>query len=93
MIRILFVCHGNICHSTIVEFIIKYLIKQAGLEKQFLISSAATMTEEIGNDIYPNAKAELKLRMIPFSKRCARQIRIDEYNDWDYIIAMDDENI
>ena len=71
----------------------KYLLKQAGLEKQFLISSAATTFEELGNDIYPNAKAELKRRGIPFSKRLARQIRSDEYNDWDYIIAMDEENI
>ena len=75
------------------EFIMKYILKQAGLEKQFLISSAATTTEELGNDIYPNAKAELKRRGIPFSKRLARQIRSDEYNDWDYIIAMDEENI
>ena len=93
LIRILFICHGNICRSPMAEFIMKYLVKQAGLEKQFLISSAATTTEELGNDIYPNAKAELKRHGIPFSKRCARQIRSDEYNDWDYIIAMDEENI
>ena len=75
------------------EFVMKELTRQAGLEDQFIISSAATTTEEIGNDIYPNAKAELKRRGIPFDRRRARQIRSDEYNDWDYIIAMDDENM
>ena len=71
----------------------KYLVKQAGISEQFTISSAATTTEELGNDIYPNAKAELKRRGIPFEKRRARQIRSDEYNDWDLIIAMDEENL
>ena len=75
------------------EFVMKELARRAGLEYQFIISSAATTTEEIGNDIYPNAKAELKRRGIPFDRRRARQIRSDEYNDWDYIIAMDDENL
>ena len=64
-----------------------------GLSAQFTISSAATTTEELGNDIYPNAKAELKRRGIQFEKRRARQIRSDEYNDWDLIIAMDRENL
>ena len=64
-----------------------------GLSEQFTISSAATTTEELGNDIYPNAKTELKRRGIPFEKRRARQIRSDEYEDWDLIIAMDRENL
>ena len=93
LIRILFVCHGNICRSPMAEFVMKELTRQAGLGDQFIISSAATTTEELGNDIYPNAKAELKRRGIPFDRRRARQIRSDEYNDWDYIIAMDDENL
>lgn len=92
-IRILFVCHGNICRSPMAEFIMKHLVKQAGLSEQFTISSAATTTEELGNDIYPNAKAELKRRGIAFEKRRARQIRSDEYADWDLIIAMDRENL
>ncbi len=75
------------------EFIMKYLVQQAGLEDQFIISSAATTTEELGNDMYPNAKAELKLHGIPFERRRARQINSRDYSDWDFIIAMDQENL
>ena len=64
-------------------------MKHSVIEECFTISSAATMTEELGNDIYPNAQAELKRRGIPFEKRRARQIRSDEYDNWDLIIAMD----
>ena len=60
MIQILFVCHGNICRSPMAEFIMKHLVKQAGVSERFTITSAATTTEELGNDIYPNVKAELK---------------------------------
>ena len=93
MIRILFVCHGNICRSPMAEFIMKYLVSEAGHSKDFIISSAATTTEELGNDIYPNAKAELKKHGIPFEHRQARQIKSSDYNNWDYIIAMDEENV
>ena len=75
------------------EFIMKHLVQQAGLEDQFVISSAATTTEALGSDIYPNAKAELKLHGIPFERRRARQINSSDYADWDYIIAMDQENL
>ena len=75
------------------EFIMKYLVQQARLEDQFIISSAATTTEELGNDMYPNAKAELKLHGIPFERRRARQIKSSDYEDWDFIIAMDQENL
>ena len=56
-IRILFVCHGNICRSPMAEFIMKHLVLEAGISEKFLIDSAATTTEELGSDIYPNAKA------------------------------------
>ena len=69
----------------------RHLVKQAGLD--WSISSAATTTEELGNDIYPNAQAELKRHGIPFEKRRARKIRSNEYNDWDLIIVMDEENL
>ncbi len=92
-IRILFVCHGNICRSPMAEFIMKHLVLEAGVSEKFLIDSAATTTDDIGADIYPNAKAELKRHGIPFEKRRARQIRAGDYNDWDLIIAMDQENL
>ena len=75
------------------EFIMKELVRQTGLEEQFVISSAATTTEELGNDMYPNAKAELKLHGIPFERRRARQIKSSDYEDWDFIIAMNQENL
>ena len=93
MIRILFVCHGNICRSPMAEFIMKYLVSEAERSNEFLISSVATTTEELGSDIYPNAKAELKKHGIPFEHRRARQIKSSDYNDWDLIIAMDEENL
>ena len=89
--RILFVCHGNICRSPMAGYIMKNLVKQVGLD--WSISSAATTTEALGNDIYPNAKAELNRHGIPFERRRARQFRSDEYKDWDLIIAMDMENL
>lgn len=89
MIKILFVCHGNICRSPMAEYIFKNLIAQKGIQDQFLIASAATSTEEIGRDIYPPAQRKLKEKGIPFSCRQARQVRFDEYGKWDYIIGMD----
>lgn len=93
MTRILFVCHGNICRSPMAEFIMKYLVNEAGKTKDFIIASAATTTEELGNDIYPNARAELKKHGIPFEHRQARQIKTGDYNKWDFIIAMDREDL
>ena len=75
------------------EFIMKYLVAQAGRAEDFFISSAATTTDDLGADIYPNAKAELKKHGIPFERRKARQIKSSDYKDWDYIIAMDEENL
>ena len=60
MIKILFVCHGDICRSPMAEFVMKDLVKKAGLENQFYIESAATSTEEIGNPVYPPARRKLK---------------------------------
>lgn len=93
MVKILFVCHGNICRSPMAEFVMKALVKEAGKENDFLIESAATSTEEIGNDIHYGTRQILIQNNIPFSKRRARQITKDDYVFYDYLIAMDEENI
>ena len=93
MIRILFVCHGNICRSPMAEFVMKDMVKRAGCEEKFFIASAATTTDDLGSDMYPLAKEELRKHGIPFERRQASQLRRGEYEDWDYIIVMDGENL
>ena len=92
-INILFVCHGNICRSPMAEFVMKDLVAKEGLSDKFHIESCATSTEELGNDIYPPAKEELRKRGIPFEKRCARQMDQDDYERFDLIVAMDLRNL
>ena len=91
--RILFVCHGNICRSPMAEFIMKDLVSKRGLSDDFYIESCATSTEELGNDIYPPAKRCLKAHGIPFESGSARQMTSDDYDRFDMIIAMDSWNI
>lgn len=103
MIKILFVCHGNICRSPIAEFVFKDMIERRGLIDLFEISSAATSTEEIwngkGNLIYPPAQAELKRRGIgrtaytDFSSKRARQVTKRDYEYYDYLLCADSNNI
>lgn len=93
MIKVLFVCHGNICRSPIGQFVFQKLVDDKGLHDEFIIESAATSTEEIGCDIYPPAKRKLTEKNIPFSRHHARQIRKDEYSNWDYIFLMDRNNM
>lgn len=93
LIKLLFVCHGNICRSPMAEFIMKDLVKKKSIEKNFYIESCATSTEEIGNDIYNLAKESLKKHNIPFNKRWARQITLNDFDNFDYIIGMDSYNI
>ena len=93
MIRILFVCHGNICRSPMAEFVMKDRVRLAGCEEKFLIASAATTTDDLGSDMYPMAKEELRKHGIPFEPRQARQLRHGEYEYWDYIVVMDGENL
>ena len=94
MIRILFVCHGNICRSPMAEFILKDLVRKNGLEDRFYIESAAVSTEETGNSIYPPAKRCLNAHGIPFDKgKTARQITRADYNRFDLIIYMDRMNL
>ena len=75
------------------EFVMKNLVKKAGREKDFLIESAATSTEELGNDMYPPAKAKLREEGVPFTRHYARQITKADYNNYDLLIGMDSENL
>ncbi len=93
MIKIMFVCYGNICRSPMAEFIMKDLIKKRGLLNKFIIESRSTSTEEIGNDMYYLAKEKLKEKNISFNKRKAKQLTKNDYNNFDYIIGMEDFNV
>ena len=92
MIRILFICHGNICRSPMAEFVMKDLVKKAGLESRFHIESAATSTEEIGNPVYPPARRKLAEHGIDCAGKTARQLRRSDYADWDLLVGMDRAN-
>ncbi len=93
MIKILFVCHGNICRSPMAEFIMKDLVKKAGLEARFSIESAATSTEEIGGPVYPPVRCLLEREGIDCRGKTARQLRRDDYDRFDLLIGMDGENL
>lgn len=94
IIKVLFVCHGNICRSPMAEFVFKKIVKDSGIENNFYIESAATSTDEIGNPIYPDAKKQLvKHGVLGFDNKRARQVTKEDYNKFDYIFLMDDENI
>ena len=93
MTKILFVCHGNICRSPMAEFVMKDLVKKAGLKKQFQIDSAATSTEEIGNPVYPPAKRKLREHGIDCAGKTARQLRNNDYDDYDLLIGMYNANL
>ena len=93
MIKILFVCHGNICRSPMAEFVMKDMIRKAGLEDQFVIDSKAARRDELGNDTHYGTKAKLRQVGIPFSKRKATLLSKTDYAAYDYLIAMDAENV
>lgn len=97
MIRIMFVCHGNICRSPMAEFILKKMIAEQGRADEFFVASSATSTEEIykgkGNPVYPPAAAELgKHGILCYGKR-AVQLKESDYGDYDLFVGMDSANI
>lgn len=93
MKNILFVCHGNICRSTMAEFVMKDLVRKAGREEEFHIQSAATHRDEIGSDTHYGTKEILKLKGVPFTPRHAVQMVKADYEKYDLIIGMDSENM
>ena len=93
MKRILFVCHGNICRSPMAEFVMKDLVRKAGLEDQFVIESRAARRDELGNDTHYGTKAKLRQMGVPFTRRRATLLTKADYAAWDLIIAMDRENM
>lgn len=97
MIKILFVCHGNICRSPMAEFILKQMVTTRGIADQFYIASAATSTEEIwngiGNPVYPPAREELKKHGISCDGKRAIQVTLKDYDIYDYLIVMDTNNL
>ncbi|MVX67016.1 low molecular weight phosphotyrosine protein phosphatase [Clostridium chromiireducens] len=93
MIKIMFVCHGNICRSPMAEFIFKNMVKQKGMSDNFYIASCATSTEEIGNSVYPPAKRKLMEHNISCEGKRSVQLRKEDYNKFDYLVAMDQKNM
>lgn len=93
MKNILFICHGNICRSTMAEFVFRDMVNKRGLGSQFHIESAATSREEIGSDTHSGTKRKLTEKGIPFHKRAARQVTKKDYEYYDYLICMDANNL
>ena len=93
MIKILFICLGNICRSPMAEFVMKELVKEAGLSDKFEIASAATSTYELGNPVYPPARQKLSEHGISCKGKTARQLTKSDYEYYDYLIAMEQSNI
>lgn len=93
MIKVLFICHGNICRSTMAESVMTYLVKERHLEDMFYINSAATSREEIGNGPHYGTVSKLRQVNIPVVPHRAVQMTSDDYDNYDYLIGMDTANI
>ena len=93
MTKILFICHGNICRSPMAEFVMKDLVRKAGLEESFYIESAATSREELGNPVYPPARRKLAEHGISCQGKTARQLTREDYQSFDLLVGMDWVNL
>ncbi len=92
MIKILFICHGNICRSPMAEFVMKDLVRRNGCGDLFLIGSRATSSEEIGNGAHYGTVQKLRQEKIPMETHRAQRLRKEDYGDHDYLIGMDEWN-
>ena len=93
MVRILFVCHGNICRSPMAEFVMKDLVKKNGLESRFEIASAATSAEELCNPVHPGTRRKLNENGIRCDGKYAQQMTRRDYDEYDLLICMDENNL
>ena len=93
MIKVLFICHGNICRSTMAQSVFAHMVQQQGIGDRFVIDSAATSREEIGNPPHYGTAAKLREVNIPLVPHRARQVTVSDYRDFDYLIGMDSNNI
>ena len=92
MIKVLFICHGNICRSPMAEFVLKDMVRKRGVENKFFIASAAVSREEIGNPVYPPARREMQKHGVFCDGHAAHQITRKELEEYDFIYYMDESN-
>lgn len=93
MIKVMFVCLGNICRSPMAEFVLKDLVRKNGLEDKIYIESSATSSEELGNDVHYGTVRKLNSVGIPVEHRASKLITKQDYNKFDYILGMEEANI
>lgn len=93
MLKVLFICHGNICRSTMAEMVLKHLVRERNIADCFYIDSAATSREEIGNGVHDGTRRKLAEVGIPCEDHRARQVTKKDYEKFDYLIVMDSNNV
>ncbi|MDO4537746.1 MAG: low molecular weight protein-tyrosine-phosphatase [Coriobacteriales bacterium] len=91
--NVIFICHGNICRSTMAQCVMQHYVNERGLADQFVIDSAAATRDALGFPIFPPARAKLEAEGIPYLWHTARLLRPTEVRYWDYIVCMDEENV